>query len=170
MIHLYFGDGKGKTTAAVGLAVRALGQGIPVVFVQFLKSRPVGEVKLLEKLGAIVLRGKATEGFASRMTEEEKIETKRISNHNFEKALSLCKKKSCVLLVLDEVCAAWNLGLVDRVEIEYLISNKTENMEIVLTGRNPPPVMIEKADYVTEMKKEKHPFDAGVSARRGIEF
>jgi len=173
MIHLYYGDGKGKTTCAVGLSIRCLGNKIPVVFLQFLKSRHAGEIKMLKKLGAKIIRGKKSSKFTFQMTDEEKSETRKISIENYNKALELCKKiskKSKVLFVLDEVCAAWNTDLVDRVEIEYLITNPPENVEIVLTGRNPATVLIEKADYVTEFKKEKHPFDNGQKARVGIEF
>jgi len=173
MVHLYYGDGKGKTTAAIGLSVRALGNRMPVVFVQFLKSKEVGEIRMLEKLGAKVLRGKACEKFTFQMSDEEKRETRRISMSNFNSALEICaklSKKSPVLLVLDEICAAWNCDMVDRVDAEYLVTNPPECVEIVLTGRNPPAVFREKADYATEMKKEKHPFDKGIAARRGVEY
>ncbi|MBR4374727.1 MAG: cob(I)yrinic acid a,c-diamide adenosyltransferase [Treponema sp.] len=173
MIHLYHGEGKGKTTAAIGLSVRALGNGIPVVFVQFLKSRNAGEIKMLEKLGAKVLRGKSCGKFTFQMSDEEKKSTRKISVSNFNRALEICSvlsKKNQVLLVLDEICAAWNCNMVDKVESEYLVTNPPENVEIVLTGRNPPEVFLRKADYVTEMKKEKHPYDSGILARKGIEF
>lgn len=174
MIHLYYGEGKGKTTAAIGLAVRFLGNDIPVVFVQFLKSRQAGEVLSLEKLGAKIFRGKAAGKFTFQMSDFEKTETKRISNENLFDALDYCRKMTSknekVLLVLDEICAAWNSNLVDKVEIEYLISNVPDTMELVLTGRNPPDLFKKSARYITEMKKEKHPFDTGITARQGVEF
>lgn len=173
MVHLYHGDGKGKTTAAIGLSVRSLGNRIPVVFVQFLKSRDVGEIRMLEKMGAKLFRGKSCGKFTFQMSDEEKRETRRISIGNFNSAMELCLKlsrKSSVLLVLDEICAAWNSNMVDKVDVEYLVTNPPENVEIVLTGRNPPDVFLKMADYATEMKKEKHPFDNGLEARKGVEF
>ena len=174
MTHLYYGEGKGKTTAAIGLSVRALGIGIPVVFVQFLKGREAGEVKMLENLGATVLRGKAADKFVSAMSDEEKIATKKISDENLSRALSICRKISerneKVLLVLDEACAAWNFSMADRARIEEIVRMPLKNMELVITGRNPPSFMLECADYATEMRKEKHPFDSGTKARKGVEF
>ena len=179
MIHLYYGEGKGKTSAAIGLSVRARGNGVPVVFVQFLKGRAAGEVLMMERLGVTVFRGKAGDKFVSAMSEDEKSETKKISDDNLCRALDLCQRiceeeKSSaalkVLLVLDEVCAAWNLSMVSLDEVESLVRNPPDGVELVLTGRNPPPFMLELSDYATELRKEKHPFDTGVPARKGIEF
>lgn len=171
MIHLYFGEGKGKTTAALGLSVRALGSSVPVVFVQFLKSRHAGEVDSLEKLGAVVLRGKGCGKFVSAMDEDERRKTRRISDANLSRALSIVSECGApALLVLDEVCAAWNSSLVDRGAVESLVMSPPPLLELVLTGRNPPAVFLERADYITEMVKVRHPFDSGVAARRGVEF
>ncbi|MBQ3670071.1 MAG: cob(I)yrinic acid a,c-diamide adenosyltransferase [Treponema sp.] len=175
MIHLYCGDGKGKTTAAVGLSVRALGNGVPVVFLQFLKGRGAGEVQVLGALGAFVFRGKSGDKFVSQMTDAEKAETKRISDENLSRACAEVRRLcECgrVLFVLDEVCAAWNAALVDKEAVSALVERAKGSgcVELVLTGRNPPVFMSEAADYVTEMKKIKHPFDAGIRARRGVEF
>ncbi|MBQ7159173.1 MAG: cob(I)yrinic acid a,c-diamide adenosyltransferase [Treponema sp.] len=173
MLHLYYGEGKGKTTASLGLAIRAAGNGWRVIFVQFLKNTPVGEITSLEKLGATVLRGKAGNHFFSQMTEQEKTESKAISDTNFSRALALCKEypeSSQILLVLDEICAAYQYELIDRDAVDALVSNPPANVELVLTGRNPPALFLEKADYITEMKKIRHPFDNGLVARRGVEF
>ncbi len=170
MIHLYYGDGKGKTTSAIGLSLRAVSDGYKVVFVQFLKNTQVSELKGLEKLGIKVLRGKAGNHFTKNMSEEERIATKKISNDIFTEAQYLVREEEKALLVLDEVCAAYEYGLIDRVELEYFISNPPEYLEIVMTGRNPAPFMIKNARYVTEMKKVKHPFDSGIAARKGIEY
>ena len=176
MIHLYCGDGKGKTTAALGLSLRALGNGVPVVLVQFLKMRGSGEVRTLRSLGAAVFRGKACGSFVSRMTVEERARTKEISDGNLAAALLECARRGAggrVLLVLDEVCAAWNESLVERGEVVSLVERakgRGDGMELVLTGRNPPAFMLAAADYVTEMKKLRHPLDGGVPARPGVEF
>ena len=336
MIHLYYGDGKGKTTAAVGLSVRALGNGLPVVFVQFLKDAPCGEVQALERLGATILRGKGGAHFFSQMSEEERRTTRAISDRNLFDALAYCGlselvsvsrrqdaehelqstvlyhglQKACgdaraalmreacigvceseaqasalvanctahdtsfletrvksveaangidttkavsadehtdsviftreanrnalhfvdasappvsVLLVLDEVCAAYRYGLVDRIIVDALVrvlsrlhttdttvTGKQERtaaakfvaevtqvqtvssradtfpsfgdkpllsntssvpaIELVLTGREPPPLFFRCADYSTEFRKVRHPFDNGIRARRGVEW
>ena len=109
LVHLYCGEGKGKTTAAMGLALRALGHGEAVVIVQFLKGGETGELAGLRKLGAVILRGKAGQKFAFQMNEAEKAETRALQTENLQKALAL----PCDLLILDEACAACRLGLVD---------------------------------------------------------
>ncbi len=170
MIHLYFGDGKGKTTAAVGLATRALGSGFPVIFVQFLKGRLSGEIESLSKLGAVIFRGKSGEKFFSKMNDDEKSQTKKISVQNFEDAISLVQKNQRALLVLDEVCAAVNYGVLPQSLVESFLQNLPKELEVVLTGRNPPASFVELSDYVSEMKKIKHPFDLKIPARRGVEY
>ena len=169
LLHIYTGDGKGKTTAAVGLAVRAAGDGIPVLFVQFLKNLPTGEVESLRRLGVRVLRGKAGEGFTGTMTKEELAESRRIHDWHLLAALEAARKGECGLLVLDEVMAALDLGLLDGEPLREFLDGPHEGVEVVLTGRNPPQWLLERADYITEMKKLRHPFDRGIAARRGIE-
>ena len=110
LIHLYHGDGKGKTTAAMGLAVRALGCGRRVVIVQFLKGGATGELEPLQTLGATFYRGKAGQKFVFQMNEEEKAATRALQTENLRRALA----EPADLLILDEACAAWNLNMVDR--------------------------------------------------------
>ncbi len=166
LVHLYWGEGKGKTTAAMGLALRALGAGRNVVIVQFLKGGPSGEIPLLEKLGAQVLRGKAGQKFTFQMSEAEKAETKTLQTENLRRALAL----EADLLVLDEACAAWQKDLVDRELLKQAVLERPQGREAVLTGRNPPEWMREAADYITEMKCRRHPFEQGIPARQGVEF
>lgn len=166
LVHLYWGEGKGKTTAAMGLALRSLGAGRKVVVVQFLKGGPSGEIPLLEQLGARVFRGKAGQKFTFQMSEAEKAETKALQTENLRRALAL----EADLLVLDEACAAWQKDLVDRDLLEQAVLEKPEVQEVVLTGRNPPDWMGEAADYITEMKCHRHPFEQGIPAREGVEF
>jgi cob(I)alamin adenosyltransferase len=157
LIQIYCGDGKGKTTAALGLSVRALGSGMNVLFVQFLKSVETGELNTLAALSQIrVLRGT----------------DKSLSAHNsiFREAVLLCRSGQAELLVLDEVIGAYNRELVDREALLDFLRNKPEFVEVVLTGRNPPQELLELADYVSEIRKAKHPFDRGISARKGIEL
>lgn len=166
LVHLYWGEGKGKTTAAMGLALRALGAGRRVVIVQFLKGGPSGEIPLLEKLGAQVLRGKAGQKFTFQMSEAEKAETKTLQTENLRRALAL----EADLLVLDEACAAWQKDLVDRELLKQAVLERPQGREAVLTGRNPPDWLWEAADYITEMKCHRHPFEQGIPAREGVEF
>ncbi len=165
MVHLYHGDGKGKTTAAVGLSVRAAGAGLKVVFVQFIKTRHSSEIKNLETLGLTVIRPQGESKFASKMNEEELDTLKIVHDENLEKALSLNPD----LLILDEACAAFKYDCVD----ERLLKNAIEygqDKEVVITGRDPAQWMVDSADYVTEMKCIKHPLKNGIRARLGIEY
>lgn len=166
LVHLYWGEGKGKTTAAMGLALRALGAGRNVVIVQFLKGRSTGEVPLLEQLGARIFRGKPGTKFSFQMDEAEKAETKTLQTGNLRRALAL----EADLLVLDEACAAWQKDLVDRELLKQAVLERPQGREAVLTGRNPPEWMREAADYITEMKCRRHPFEQGIPARQGVEF
>ena len=155
-IHIYCGNGKGKTTAAIGLSIRASGSGMNVLFVQFMKSAETGELNVLTALPRItVLRGKE----------------KSLAAHNlvFREAVLSCRDGRTDLLVLDEAIGAYNRELLDREELLDFLRNKPESVEVVLTGRNPPQELLELADYVSEIQKVKHPFDKGIGARKGIE-
>lgn len=170
LIHLYYGDGKGKTTAALGLAVRALGSGFRVVIVQFLKNHETGEMPILDSLtGVTVLRGKGGSGFSFTMTEDQMERTRRLHTENLKAAIELAASRNCDMLVLDEVVGAYERDLIDRMLLEEFVRNKPEGLELVMTGRNPAPWMIDCADYASEIRKIKHPYDRGISARTGIE-
>lgn len=166
MVHLYWGEGKGKTTAAMGLALRALGNGCRVVVVQFLKGADTGEIPLLRQLGAEVYRGKAGQKFVFQMNDAEKAATRALQNENLRAALA----RPADLLVLDEACAAWELNMVDRQLLEQAVRERPAGQEVVLTGRKPAPWMEELADYSTEMHCWRHPYEKGVKARKGVEF
>ena len=165
MLHIYNGEGKGKTTAAMGLALRAIGHGKKVVILQFLKSGTSGELMPLTKLGATVISGKPGTNFVSAMSAEEKKETRKIHDEHLKMALGM----SFDLLILDEACAALKYDLVDPELIRKAISLKSER-EIVLTGRNPAQFLIDAADYITDMVCVRHPYELGISAREGIEY
>lgn len=171
MTHLYYGEGKGKTTAAVGLALRAHAAGMSVVVVQFLKSRLSGEIRVLKSLpGVTVFAGKSG-GFAHSMTEEERAATLLIHGRNFESAAALARAGACQFLLLDELCAAWNHALIDRVRTERFLRNAPGGLELAITGRRPPPLFLELADYATEMLPRRHPFaEKGLPAREGVEY
>lgn len=170
LIHIYCGDGKGKTTAAVGLAVRCAGRGNKVLLVQFLKSRDSGELYSLSKLPDIeVMRGKESKKFTFQMNEEEKHALLIEHNKMFEQVLAKIKNGGYSLLILDEVIGALNAKVFEMPKLIEFLRHKPEDLEVVLTGRNPAPELVEFADYVSEMRKVKHPMDKGIMAREGIE-
>ena len=170
LVHLYCGDGKGKTTAALGLAVRAAGSGFRVVVVQFLKSHKTGELAVLEAVPSIeVIRGKEGTAFSFSMTEEEKEKTRLVHDDNLKTAITIATSGNCDMLILDEAVGAYARELLDRGALEAFVKNKPEELELVLTGRNPAQWMVECADYVSEVKKIKHPYEKGIPARLGIE-
>ena len=165
LIHLYWGDGKGKTTAAMGVAMRGLAAGKKVVIVQFLKGAPSGEIPLLQQLGAVIYRGKAGDKFVFQMTEEEKSQTRKIQNEHLQMALS----EKADMLILDEVCAAITCGFLEEERVLSFLQNKPDTLEVVMTGRDPSERLQAEADYISEICKRKHPFDRGIAAREGIE-
>ena len=169
MIHIYTGDGKGKTTAAMGLAMRAAGCGKKVLVTQFLKGGPTGELRSLHRLGIPVLRNKKDHGFFATLSKEEQQDLTQEQNDRLKAVLQSVQKEEFDLIVLDEVLCALNNGSVDCGLVEQILNTKTET-ELVLTGRNAPPFFLLRADYVTVMQKEKHPFDRGIPAREGIEY
>ena len=171
LIHLYYGDGKGKTTAALGLALRAAGCGKNVVIVEFIKNWSCGEHNSLTQLSNVkFFRGKAAGGkFIHEMNDEEKQETKASQDESLKNALELVDANQCDLLILDEAIDAHKLGVLDAEILEELIYNKPDHLELVITGHNPDERLLNHADYVTEMVKRKHPYDEGIAARKGIE-
>jgi len=172
LIHLYYGDGKGKTTAALGLALRAAGCGKNVVIVEFLKNWACGEHNSIQQLSNVkYFRGKAAGGkFVHEMSIEEKQETKASQDESLKNAINLIEAGQCDLLILDEAIDAHRLGMIDTALLEKLIFDKPLNLELVITGHNPDERLLKLADYITEMVKRKHPYDEGISARQGIEF
>lgn len=166
LIHLYYGDGKGKTTAAMGLALRAIYAGKKVVILQFLKGRASGEISLLEQLGAKIYRGKYSSVFVSQMNDAEKAETRELHMRNLQAAA----EENADVLILDEICAVWQLDMAERTRLQEIVLQKPIGQELIMTGRKPAAWMIAAADYCTEMKCHKHPFQKGIAAREGVEF
>ena len=169
MIHLYYGDGKGKTTAAVGLIVRHAGSGGKAVLAQFLKSIPTGELESLSKLDVPVYRNTLPHGFFPAMDSAMKRRVTDMHNETLRIVTQLAREKKCTLLVLDELCAALSLELIDREAVTSLLNDHGE-AELVVTGRDPSEELLAAADYITEMKLIRHPYEKGVKARKGIEF
>ncbi len=170
LIHIYCGDGKGKTTAAMGLALRCSGHGNKVLIVQFLKNRDTGELKSLALLpGVEVLRGKETPKFTFQMTADEKIRVLKEHEALFEQMREKCSAGEIDLLILDEIIGACDKGLFEEKMLIDFLKKKAPEMEVVLTGRNPSPELLKMGDYVSEICKRCHPFDKGIKAREGIE-
>ena len=164
--HIYHGDGKGKTTAAVGLCARACCYGNRILFCSFLKNDTAGEMKSLKKLG-IATEAVAGRDFTWNLTESEMSQL-RIKITDFFISLE-SKANDFNMIILDEVLDAVDLSLLpENLLIDFLDSHP--DIEIVMTGRNPSASVIALSDYVTEMKMQKHPFNDKVSAREGIEM
>ena len=153
-------------TAAMGLALRALGAGQRVVIVQFLKGGNSGEIPLLARLGAEVYRGKAGQKFVFQMNEAEKAATRDLQNRNLAAAMT----EDADLLVLDEAGSAWELDMVDKALLQKAVLARPAAQECVLTAHAAPQWMLDAADYVTEMKCCRHPYQKGIAARKGIEY
>lgn len=170
LIHIYTGDGKGKTTAAMGLILRASGRGLKVILGQFLKGRETGELQTLGLLpGVQVFRGKPLTKFSFQMSEAEKAEVLQSHNAFLSDLIRRCRDELPDLLVLDEVIGACGTKLLDEELLLDFLRHKPAHLEVVLTGRNPSQPLLDLADYVSEICKRKHPFDRGIPAREGIE-
>ena len=170
MIHIYCGEGKGKTTAAVGLCVRAVGAGKRALFVQFFKNGVSSEVRVLQKIDNVrVLFEPKYFGRVSNMTPAEREESRRAYTHLFERCASLVRAGEADVVVLDEIVSACNHGVVEEEKVLAFL-DEAQNAEVILTGRGPDERLLRRADYVTEMVKRKHPYDLGITARKGIEF
>ena len=141
--------------------------GKKVIIVQFLKGGQSGEIPLLEQLGAVVYRGKAGQKFVFQMNEAEKAATRDLQNKNLAAALA----QPCDMLVLDEAGSAWELDMVDKALLQQAAAARAEQgAEVVLTGREPAAWMQDAADYSTEMKCRRHPYQKGIAARKGVEY
>lgn len=169
MIHIYTGDGKGKTTAAVGLAVRYAGNGKKVEFFQFLKDGTSCENACLNKLNIKVTPCQRTKGFFWEMNEEEKKKLKEETCLGFECAEKLCET-DCDMIILDEILGAVENGLIGTECLLKFLKTYGEKKEIVLTGRNLPAQIEKIADYVSHITGVKHPYEQGKTATKGIEF
>lgn len=170
LIHLYCGDGKGKTTAAMGLALRCIGRNKKVVIAQFLKDGTSGECQFLSRLENVTLLAANPFGkFSFQMTDEEKQQTKEAIIRMFETATQYAVRENAFLLVMDEVCAAITCGFLEEEKVLAFLRQKPDTLEVVMTGRDPSERLQAEADYISEVCKRKHPFDRGIMAREGIE-
>lgn len=163
MILVFTGDGKGKTTSAFGMAIRAIGHQKKVIIIQFLKKGEYGETKLFEKLGIEIYQF-GRKDFVFEATKEDYEMAQKALKKAYEKL-----KEKPFLLILDEVNVAIDMGLIKLKDVIDLLK-KAEETHIILTGRNAPQELIKYADLVTEMKKIKHYYDMGIKAIEGLEY
>ena len=164
-VQVYTGNGKGKTTAAMGLAFRAAGDGMEVKVVQFLKSWKTGELESAKRFDNLeILRFEKVKGFTWELNEEELAQLKSEVRVGFDFVKGLVENRGCDILILDEVMASISGGFIGEDEIVELIEKKPKDMELILTGRNVPEKIMEKADLITEMREIKHYYKKGVPA------
>jgi len=168
LVQVYTGNGKGKTTAALGLAVRAAGHGMRTYIGQFLKGRDYGELESLAELGPVTIEqfGLNEWVHVDNVTPEQR----QTALKGLEKARHALASGNYDIVVLDEVNVALYFGVLTEAEVLALIDERPPQIELVLTGRYAPPSILERADLVTEMKELRHPFQRGIPARQGIEF
>lgn len=166
LVHIYTGDGKGKTTAALGLAMRAVGQGMKVAFIQFLKGIPCGEHFFISQYQPFKLVQISVGNSFSKSKEQLSREAQQTLAYAEQEILS----GEYDLVILDEIFVAVNQGLITIKQVLDLLDEKPSSVELVLTGRGAPPEIVQRADLVTEMLMIKHPFTGGTGARRGIEY
>jgi len=170
LIEVYTGDGKGKTTAVIGLACRATGHNLKVCYIYFHKNPErwgYGEFKILEKIGVDIF------GFAKEHPHFDKVEKEKLREEclkGIEFIKKIYEEKKYDVIICDEILISLRDGFLNEEEIIKIMEEKPENIELVLTGRYITKKIIEKADLVSEIKKIKHPYDKGIKSRKGIEF
>ncbi|MCD6445200.1 cob(I)yrinic acid a,c-diamide adenosyltransferase [Candidatus Bathyarchaeota archaeon] len=169
LVQVYTGNGKGKTSAAFGLALRAIGRGLKVYVIQFIKGGfDYGELYIVDKLPNLKLKAFGRGKFITETKLPE--EDVKLAEEALTLAEKVVKSGKYDVVILDEVNVALNLGLISLKKVLELIKIKPHHVELVLTGRYAPDEIINVADLVTEMREVKHPFSKGVQARKGIEY
>jgi cob(I)alamin adenosyltransferase len=168
LVQIYTGDGKGKTTAALGLTLRACGHGWKVFIAQFAKGMDYGELHALQRFSDLVtLRQYGRDCFIRREPSDEDV---RLAREGWQEVRQVLGEGKYDLVVLDEIGIALYYRLISLAEIQELLARRPAATELVLTGRKIPEILYARADLVTEMREVKHYYAAGVQAREGIEF
>lgn len=171
LILVNTGDGKGKTTAALGMGLRAWGQGLRVLVLQFIKGGwKYGELKAVQRLGPNFEMRQMGGGFIQGPDDKSLDEHRYAAQEALKAARTEIASNKFDLIILDEVLYAIHYGLVALDDVLALLAQKPEDLHLVLTGRNAPPEIVERADLVTEMREIKHPYTRGIPAQKGIEF
>ncbi|MGI6526085.1 MAG: cob(I)yrinic acid a,c-diamide adenosyltransferase [Caldicoprobacterales bacterium] len=170
-IQVYTGDGKGKTTAALGLGLRAVGHGLKVIMIQFMKGMHTGELVSIRKLEPDfeIRRFGETKKFVFLMNDQEKMNLSRKIQEEIKQIHCIMEDHSCDILILDEILGSIQAGLVSLKDVLDILDAKPGNMELILTGRTLPEEIERRADLITEMRAVRHYMDSGIPARNGIE-
>ena len=169
-VHIYCGNGKGKTTTGMGLCLRAAGYGYTVLIYQFMKDNSTSERKALAHIPGITLvEGLPQEKFSFQMTGEERANRKNYYEEQFRAVTEKAARENYDVLFCDELVYAIRAGLFDEQLLLDFLAVKPCRLEVILTGRDPSPRLMDAADYISEIRKVKHPFDEGLPARKGIE-
>jgi cob(I)alamin adenosyltransferase len=168
LIQVYTGNGKGKTTAALGLALRAVGHGMKVLMIQFMKGDPSGELESSTRLSPyLTLKQIGRKTFVSKSNPDPK--DLQLAQEGFSMAKKAVQDDEYDIVILDEINLAIDYGLIPVKDLLQLMDSKPETVELILTGRNAKREILEKADLVTDMVDRRHYYDKGVPAREGIE-
>jgi len=168
LIQVYYGNGKGKTTAALGLALRAAGRGKEILIVQFMKKWDYGELHSIRLIPQISIKTFGTEDFVYK--DEAKEIDYREAEKAFAEGVQGAKSGQYDMVIFDELNVALDFELLKLQQVLDFLEERPEQVEIIITGRNAPQEIIDKADLVTEMREIKHPFQKGIKARIGIEY
>jgi len=169
LIQVYTGNGKGKTSAAFGLALRAAGRGLRIYIIQFIKGGfDYGELHVVNKIPNVTLKAFGRGKFITEKPPQK--EDVELAEHALQLARSIVKGGQHDIIILDEINVALNLKLIDIKEVLDLIKSKPKHVELVLTGRNAPDQIIEAANLVSDVTEIKHPFKEGYKSRKGIEY
>ena len=168
LIQVYTGDGKGKTTAAIGQAIRAVGQGARVIMIQFMKGREYGEMKAIKNIDNFEVHQFGRDEFVDK-EDPDQIDIE-FAQKGLERAREIVTEGQCDLLILDEINVAIDFKLISVENVLELIVKKPQHMELILTGRNGPKEFLKLAHLVTEMKEIKHPYQQGIEMRKGIDY
>ena len=167
-VHIYTGNGKGKTTAAIGLGIRATGEGLKVYMIQFMKGRRYSEIDALENMKNFTVVQFGRDEFVSKENPEQ-IDID-LARKGFEHAKEIIKNGEHDLIILDEINVAVDFKLIPLKDVLKLMDEKPEKVELVLTGRYVHPDMVKQADLVSEILEIKHPYQNGIQSRKGIDW
>jgi len=169
LIHVYTGEGKGKTSAALGLCLRASGRGGRCLWTSFLKDYQSGEFKLASPPFTLY-KGRPLTGFYPSLPAREQAAARAEADNRLAALFALARGEGYTLLVLDEGCTALSLGLLPEESLYSLLDRRPERLEVALTGRDAPDGLLARADYITECRLKRHPYQKGVAARPGVEY
>ncbi len=170
LTHIICGDGKGKTTSAVGCALRAKGSGMKVVFVSMMKDGTSSENELMKNAGITLMHCDKYYGFTFEMTDQEKAGLIECHNKLLTDAYELAQNGEAEMLVIDEFFCACEYELCDMLLAKKIVFEKPYETELVLTGHSVSKEFLDAADYISRIENERHPFEKGVLARKGIEY